>query len=207
MNVFSCCVLAGVVAATLPASGCATAVAVPPVVQPATAPPVPLDTRIAWVLRLEAQRVLRDAGGSPAIAAEPIMLSPARTPDLVALLFDIDPAVRGRAALAIGRVGMTEGGKPLAIALSDTEPSVRAQAAFALGLIGKADASEALRRALTDADLMVRGRAAEGLGAIAVQLSGVESAAFRGPAAAAVADAFSTCGPRIAGIAPDDEES
>jgi cyclophilin family peptidyl-prolyl cis-trans isomerase/HEAT repeat protein len=151
--------------------------------------------------------MLRDAGGSPAIAAEPITLAPARTPDLIALLFDLDLSVRSRAALAIGRVGMVEGGKALALALTDTDSSVRAQAAFALGLIGRADAADPLRRALTDVDPLVRGRAAEGLGLIAAQLTGAEATAFRGPAAVAVADAFSMCGPRIAGIAPDDEES
>ena len=129
------------------ASACATKVAPPPVVQPpvVAASATPLDTRIAWVLRLEAQRMLRDAGGSPAIATEPITLAPARTPDLIALLFDVDPSVRGRAA--------------------------------------------------------------EGLGLISAQLTGAEATAFRGPAAAAVADAFSTCGSQIAGISPDDEES
>ncbi|HUR20861.1 MAG TPA: HEAT repeat domain-containing protein, partial [Vicinamibacterales bacterium] len=191
------------------ASGCATKVAPPPVVQPpvTAAPATPLDTRIAWVLRLEAQRMLRDAGGSPALATEPVTLAPARTPDLIALLFDVDPAVRGRAALAIGRIGMAEGSRPLTVALSDTVATVRAQAAFALGLIGRADGGEALRRALTDADPMVRGRAAEGLGLIAAQLTGAEATAFRAPAAAAVADAFATCGSQIAGISPDDEQS
>jgi HEAT repeat protein len=199
--------MAAVVVTAGIAAGCATKVAPPAAVQPPVEAPAPLDTRIAWLLRLEAQRHLRDPGGSLAIAAEPITLAPARTPDLIALLFDVDPAVRGRAALAIGRVGMAEGIKPLAVALSDTDASVRAHAAFALGLIGRADAADALQRALTDADPMVRGRAAEGLGLIAAQLTGAEATAFRGPAAAAVADAFSTCGPLIAGIAPDDEES
>jgi cyclophilin family peptidyl-prolyl cis-trans isomerase/HEAT repeat protein len=201
-------IAAAVVAIAGLVSGCATKVAAPAAVQ---APPVPaaisLDTRIAWVLRLEAQRMLRETGAAPAAVVEPITLSPARTPDLVALLFDEDSAVRARAALAIGRVGMVEGVKPLTIALSDTAPSVRAQAAFALGLIGRPDGGEPLRRALADPDLMVRGRAAEGLGLIAAQLTPTEAPAFRKPAATAVADAFATCGVPIAAIAPDDEES
>ena len=203
-KVFRCCVLVAIAGIV---SGCATKVAAPVVQAAPVAAPMPIDTRISWMLRLEAQRILRDAGGSPAIAVEPITLAPARTPDLIALLFDLDPAVRSRAALAIGRVGMAEGGKALAVALSDTEPSVRAQAAFALGLLGQAEASDALRRALKDVDPMVRGRAAEGLGLIAAQLTGAQATAFRGPAAAAVADAFSTCSTHIAGIAPDDEDS
>lgn len=162
--------------------------------------------RMGWVLRLEAQRVLRDPGVIPATAAVPPVHEPARSADLVALVADVDPAVRGRSALALGRVGMAEGVAPLGAALSDPDASVRAQAAFGLGLIGRAEASEPLRRALADADPMVRGRAAEGLGSIASQLGAAEGPPFRAPAAAAVADAFSTCGPRIASIAPDDEE-
>lgn len=189
-------------------AACATPAPVAPVVQrPEVAAPVPLDTRVSWIVRLEAQRVLRDAGGTPATAVGPIVLAPARTPDLVALLFDLDAPVRGRAALAIGRVGIAEGVQPLTVALTDAEAEVRARAAFSLGLIGRAEASEALRRALKDPDAMVRGRAAEGLGLIAAQLTGEGAAAFRAPAAPAVADAFSACGPAIAAIAPDDEES
>src|SRR5262245_3120304 len=165
-------VVAAVVAIAGIISGCATKVAAPAVVQ---APPiqaaVPLDTRIAWVLRLEAQRMLREVGAAPAAVVEPIALSPARTPDLGGLLFDVDSAVRARAALAIGRVGMVEGVKPLTVALSDTAPSVRAQAAFALGLTGRPDGVEPLRRALADIDVMVRGRAAEGLGLIGAQVT------------------------------------
>lgn len=197
---------AAVVLFAVLSSACASAPAVapPPIARPSAQ--VPLDLRIAWVLRLEAQRVLRDAGTAPATATVPPVLAPARTPDLVALLLDVDPAVRGRAALAIGRVGMAEGTAPLAAALSDVEPPVRAQAAFALGLIGRAEAADALRLALADADPIVRGRAAEGLGLIAAQLTGPEATAFRAPAAAAIAEAFASCGPVIAALAPDDEE-
>lgn len=198
--------MAAVVLLTVLSAACASAPAVAP--SPAVRPSaqVPLDMRIAWILRLEAQRVLRDAGIAPATAAAPLVLAPARTADLVALLLDVDPAVRGRAALAIGRVGMAEGSAPLVAALSDVEAPVRAQAAFALGLIGRADSADALRLALADGDPMVRGRAAEGLGLIAAQLTGPEATAFRAPAATAIADAFASCGPIIAALAPDDEE-
>ena len=67
---------------------------------------------------------------------------------------DVDPTVRARAALAIGRVGMAEGGAALTAALSDTDPLVRAQAAFALGLLGRAEAAPALTQALGDPDVM-----------------------------------------------------
>jgi cyclophilin family peptidyl-prolyl cis-trans isomerase/HEAT repeat protein len=184
-------------------SACASAPAVTSGERPA--PLVPLDLRVAWVLRLEAQRVMRDPGIAAAAVTAPVAPSPARTPDLLALLMDVDPAVRGRAALAIGRVGMAEGLAPLAATLADAESSVRAQAAFALGLLGRAEAVDPLRAAVADADPMVRGRAAEGLGLIAAQLTGPEAAAIRGPAAATIADAFAGCGVEIAALAPDDE--
>jgi len=190
-------------------AACATAIVAPPPppVAPRPAAPVPLDMRIAWVLRLEAQRLLRDPGVAAVALTEPVTLAPARTADLVALLFDVDPAVRGRAALAIGRVGMAEGVPPLVAAMTDVDAAVRAQSAFALGLLGQVGSSAPLRRALADADPMVRGRAAEALGLIAAQVPASDAVAFRGPAAAAVADAFAACGARIAAIAPDDEES
>ncbi len=55
--------------------------------------------------------MLRDADldAPQAEAAGPRALAPARTPDLAALLADTEPAVRRRAALAIGRVARPEG--------------------------------------------------------------------------------------------------
>ncbi len=184
-------------------AACASAPVVPVAERPA--PEVPLERRVAWVLRLETQRVLRDPGVVPAevISAEP---TPARAADLVALVRDVDPVVRNRAALAIGRVGMAEGGAALIVALSDPDAAVRAQSAFSLGLLGQAAAGPPLQQALTDPDPMVRGRAAEGLGSIGGQLSGPEAEAFGAPAAAAIGETFSTCGPLIAPLAPDDEE-
>ncbi len=176
----------------LVSAACASTPVVTPVDRPVAQ--VPLDRRVAWILRLEAQRVLRDPG------------EVAGTPDLTVLLRDLNPAVRGRAALAIGRVGMAEGMAPLVTALADADASVRAQAAFALGLLGRVDAAEALQTTLLDADPMVRGRAAEGLGLIAAQATGQTADAMRGPAATAIADAFITCGPVMAGLAPDDEQ-
>lgn len=189
------------------------------------APPVPLDQRVAWILRLEVQRVLRDPGlpppglppdasptptpGLPTEVVPPVApvskIRPARTPDLEALVHDVDPAVRRRAALAIGRVGMAEGVPLLKDALVDPFADVRAEAAFALGLLGAPDAADALVAALDDADVLVRGRAAEGLGLIADQHREPALAAFRSRAASAIADHFETCGPVIASLAPDDE--
>ena len=185
---------AGLALAVLLAA-CKSVPVAPIVTTPEPPPPVPLDRRAAWIVRLEQQRMLRDVDVSApegvSAARAPV---PARVPDLVALLRDTDVGVRRRAALAIGRVGRVEGVEPLTAALHDDEADVRAQAAFALGLIGVPAGVAPLTAALKDASPVVRGRAAEGLGLIG------DSAA-----APAVADAAAGCGARFAGIEPDDE--
>ena len=130
--------------------------------------------KMAWMLRLEDSRTLRD----PAPAAVPLPTpapggrnvvappAPPPVPDLVRLLADRESRTRRRAALAIGRVGHIDGVAPLAAALTDTEPEVRQMAAFALGLIGSRTASDPLIAALEDASPVVRGSAAEALGLI-----------------------------------------
>jgi HEAT repeat protein len=168
-----------------------------PVVTAPSAPPMSLDTRVAWTLRLEQQRALRDAAAEPAPSESrgaPGTIAPARVPDLTILVHDTDPAVRRRAALAIGRVGRAEGAPALVAALGDPEEKVREMAAFALGLIAAAPAVAPLQNALKDVSPIVRGRAAESLGLI-----GLASAA------ASVADAGIGCREVLVGIAPDDE--
>ena len=88
------------------------------------------------------------------------------TPDLTVLVADAEPRIRRRAALAIGRVGLPEGGAALQPLLADPDPEVRQMAAFALGLLADKTAVPALTAALQDADPRVRGRAAEALGLI-----------------------------------------
>ena len=168
-----------------------------PIVVPPPVPAVPLDTRVSWILRLEQQRILRDAGiDAPAAAAGARSIAPARTPDLTALLTDTDGAVRRRAALAIGRIGNADGVAPLAAALSaDSDADVRAMAAFALGLIGARAGVEPLTMALSDASIVVRSRAIEGLG-----LVGDSSAAD------AIANAAPNCRQPLSAVRPDDEE-
>jgi cyclophilin family peptidyl-prolyl cis-trans isomerase/HEAT repeat protein len=107
---------------------------------------------MAWILRLEDQRVLRD----PDVAAA----------DLIRLLNDGQARVRRRAALAVGRVGLSNGVAPLVPLLGDSEPEVRQMAAFALGLIGDRQARDALVMSLGDASPLVQGSAAEALGLI-----------------------------------------
>jgi cyclophilin family peptidyl-prolyl cis-trans isomerase/HEAT repeat protein len=159
---------------------------------------VSLDRKVAWLLRLEQQRQLRDA----AVASAPLrtdsagrlIRKPATTADLAALAADTDPVVRRRAALAIGRVGLAEGEPVLAAALKDDDEFVRETAAFAMGLLGQEAAAPALEAALKDPSAAVRGRAAEGLGLIGKPAS-----------APAIADVSSGCRAQLAGIAPDDE--
>ena len=144
------------------------------------APPT-YEQKLAWMLRLEDQRILRDpvpiappappvpqgasrSGGKKIV---PLPVPVVWSPDLVQLLSDREGRVRRRAALAIGRVGLAEGVAPLVKALAaDSEPEVRQVAAFALGLIGQRSAVDPLRTALNEASPVVQGRAAEALGLI-----------------------------------------
>ena len=149
----------------LGATGCASA-------PPARLPPVvSFEIKMSWILRLEDQRILRDApvpmAPPPAIAPWQKTLLPPPPPDLMRLLGDPEARIRRRAALAVGRVGLPEGIPGLVRLLqSDADPEVRQMAAFALGLIGDESAAEPLRQALADPSPIVAGRAADGLGLI-----------------------------------------
>ena len=195
-------VLAGAFVLALTVSNCKSAPA--PVNLPPPEPPrpvVPIETRVAWILRLEAERVLReDAPGAPrvdpAVPPGPRRLLGAITPDLTALAIDTDPGVRRRAMLAIGRTALSDGVPALVSGLADPEEAVRASAAFGLGLLADKAGIDPLIAALKDPSALVRGRAAEGLGLIG-------DARAAGP----VADAAAGCRDVIAGLSPDDEES
>ena len=131
--------------------------------------------KLAWILELEDQRLLRDrslpapaapeagegaegdgAGPETGIPQTPV-------PDLLRLVGDPGAAVRYRAAQALGRVGLGDGVPALIAALSDPEPDVRSMAAFGLGLLGDPAAAEPLIAALQDASPMVQARAADAL--------------------------------------------
>jgi cyclophilin family peptidyl-prolyl cis-trans isomerase/HEAT repeat protein len=154
-------------------AGCATA---PAVVTP-PAPQLTFEQKMAWILWLEEDRVLRVAEPvAPPVpppaptdrrrvqAAPP----PPPQPSLLTLLTDVEARVRRRAALAVGRTRLAEGVAALTPVLStDVEPEVRQMAAFAIGLIGAASGAEPLMAALNDPDPLVHGRAAEALGLIA----------------------------------------
>src|SRR5438105_969497 len=153
----------------LAAAACASA--------PPLAPPTPVisfEQKMAWILRLEDQRVLRDPA-PPVAPAPPVLrrgektptvVPPPPPPDLVRLLGDGEARVRRRAALAIGRAGLRDGIDPLVALLRDTDPEVRYMAAFALGLIKDKSAVGPLVMALGDDSPIVQGGAADALGLI-----------------------------------------
>ena len=188
--------------AVLSAYACASA----PAVAPAKVAAVPLEQKLAWMLQLEDQRILKLPEPPPAPApVAPVKgrravppPPPPMVPDLTRLTTDADPRVRRRAAVAIGRVGLKDGIPALTQLLADTDTDVRQSAAFALGLIGDRASSASLVPLLKDPDPLVRGRAAEGLG-----LMGAEDTA------PAIADMTAPLGRSAAVVAmtPDDERS
>jgi len=198
--------VAKAVAALWLALGAAACTSAPP---PATTPPVPQNTdqKMAWILRLEDQRILRDP--PPAVPPAPAQMPakgkavalalPPPAPDLVKLLSDPDARIRRRAALAVGHVGLSDGVTPLLTLLGDNESEVRQMAAFALGLIGDRRARERLVTALGDGSPLVEASAAEALGLI-----GDASAA---PAVAAMADRVARAGALSGPLGPEDPEN
>ncbi|HET7696522.1 MAG TPA: HEAT repeat domain-containing protein [Vicinamibacterales bacterium] len=188
------------VCVSLAASACATA---PP--KPPAAPSITAEQKMSWMLRLEDQRILRAPAPPP---PPPVVTPPPRRsrnapppvaaplPDLATLVADTDPRIRRRAALAVGRVGLPEGGALLQPLLKDTDPDVRQMAAFALGLLADKSAIPALTAALQDPEPRVRGRAAEALGLI----GDTGSAAAVGDMVSAYVKAGA-----IAALSPDDE--
>jgi cyclophilin family peptidyl-prolyl cis-trans isomerase/HEAT repeat protein len=179
----------------LMAVGCASA-------PPPPAPTITHDQKMAWMLQLEDQRLLRLPPPPP--PPEPVgsrrrrvaQTVPASSPDLTILVRDADPRIRRRAALAIGRVKLSSGVAPLVSTLADADPDVRAMAAFALGLMGDPSAESALLPLLSDPEPLVRGRAADALGAM-----GAKGAA---EAIGKLAGELARTGP-VAAMAPDDE--
>jgi len=90
--------------------------------------------------------------------------------ELEKLLFHASPAVRQRAALAIGRIGDKSATKALIASLEkDKVAQVRMMSAFALGEMEDAQAAPALLAVLdrNDESLSVRARAVEALGKVA----------------------------------------
>jgi cyclophilin family peptidyl-prolyl cis-trans isomerase/HEAT repeat protein len=170
----------------------------------ATTPPpapqvVPFETKMSWILRLEDQRILRDAitpvMPAPVTQGRRNVLPPAPAPpDLLRLLEDGEARIRRRTAIAAGRVGLPEAVPALIRLLqTDTDAEVRQMAAFGLGLIGDHSAVDALRAAVADPLPLVAGRAAEALGLLNDAAS-----------APAIGKMVATYAAAAAAISPDD---
>jgi HEAT repeat protein len=174
---------------------------------PPKAPVVSFEQKMAWILQLEDQRILRLPPPPPPEPTPeekkrrrpPVVIpAPTSSADLGVLVKDADPRVRRRAALGIGRVHLTEGLKMLVPTLADTDPDVRSTAAFAIGLIGDPSPESALVPLLSDPVPLVRGRAAEALG----QIGAAGSASGIGTMVAEYART-----PAVTSMQPDDESS
>lgn len=110
--------------------------------------------------------------------------------DLGVLLFDKDARVRGRAALAAGRIGDERAVASLiALLQNDTEASVRAMAAFALGETESEAGATALMAQLSNKSDVVRALSMEALGKIVAALPKEDEARGR-PASAAILSAL-----------------
>lgn len=116
-----------------------------------TRSPLPLDARGEKLLAIARAEDRRDPA-DPSLAAT--------------LLGDPDPAIRARAALAIGRVGDAAAAQAALVpALGDPDPRVRREVAFALGLAKSAGAFAAIaEKLLADADPATRAAAMAALG-------------------------------------------
>lgn len=176
---------------------------------------VPVEPKMTAILQLEDQRVLRLSPPAAPVPASPakgrarVAPSSGAPLDLVALLSDPDARVRRRTALAVGRVGLSEGVQPLVGALADADPEVRESAAFALGLIGDVTAVGPLTTALADPRPLVRGRAAEAIGLIAtIDPEGGTGKAAARPAADAIARLAAEYSrtAAVTSLQPDDEK-
>jgi cyclophilin family peptidyl-prolyl cis-trans isomerase/HEAT repeat protein len=75
-----------------------------------------------------------------------------------------DPAVRCRAAVALGRIGDERASGPLSRLLADSNPEVRAAAAFGAGILGEPGLTKDLAPLLSDTDPRVVVRAAWAIG-------------------------------------------
>jgi cyclophilin family peptidyl-prolyl cis-trans isomerase/HEAT repeat protein len=160
---------------------------------------------MAWMLQLEDQRLLKlpEPPPPPVVAPVkgqrpvPLPPPPESVPDLMKLATDADPRIRRRAAISMGRVGLSDGVPALTTLVADTDTDVRQAALFALGLIGDRTASTVVLPLLQDPSPLARGRAAEALGLMAA-----EDAA---PAIAKMAAEYAAS-PAVSGMTPDDEQ-
>ena len=100
--------LSAIAASRSCAPACVPAPVATPAAPAAVATPAPWEQKLAWIVRLEDQRILREPNPPapqvlrPATAREPALLGPAAPADLLVLMRDREARVRRRAALARG---------------------------------------------------------------------------------------------------------
>ena len=122
------------------------------------------EEKLHWIIQLEDLRILRALNTPPAVVlapasqGRPVVLQTPPPSDLIRLLSDPEVRVRRRAALAMGRIGLSEAIEPLVMLLKDPEKEVRQMAAFAIGLIGDENSRPALQETLNDSEPIVQGR-------------------------------------------------
>lgn len=151
-------------------------------------------SRKAWSLFASATLVLATSircGTAPAASEAPVIrpTAPARTfagaAEAAAALLELedrrafdpstlesaarsaDPAIRSRAALALGRIGDPRGRPLLVVLLADPSSEVRAAAAFGSQVLGDATLTAELIPLLTGSDAAVVGAAAKAIGFLA----------------------------------------
>src|SRR4051812_1175238 len=126
-RIVHCAVCIAVAAPAALVAGCMPTATAPVATTPVAPAPtvVTWEQKLAWIVRLEDQRVLRDpnppppAQLRPATPRTPAVYAPPPPSDLVELLGDPEGRVRRRAALALGRVHLSEAIPPLADRLAD----------------------------------------------------------------------------------------
>jgi cyclophilin family peptidyl-prolyl cis-trans isomerase/HEAT repeat protein len=98
--------------------------------------------------------------------------------ELRGFLSHADPAVRVRAALAVGRLQDSTSVRDLLPLLHDASPDVRREAIFALGQIGHRSARSAVDSSLTGADVATADLAIEALGKLGDRAATARVASF-----------------------------
>jgi cyclophilin family peptidyl-prolyl cis-trans isomerase/HEAT repeat protein len=152
--------------------GCLLCLAVPAgwLTSPATAAAAPAKSAPAKRPAVPAGAGSAPAGLSPAAARAIAIAEDERRwadGELRRYLGDRSPAVRARAALAVGRIQDSTSVSALLPLLGDAAPEVRREAVFALGQIGQRSARAALEARLADQDPATVELAVEALGKLA----------------------------------------
>jgi peptidylprolyl isomerase len=135
--------------------------------------PFCIASHLAWSLALLGPGCATPPPSAVEISERITVEEDLRSPTPVTTLASLDapdPAIRARAARALGRMRSSNFLQPLLDAVArERDPAVRAELAFAIGQIAALAARPALVRLLADPDPSVRAAAAEALGKLGDQ--------------------------------------